>query len=316
MTSKMSFFNMLQDTDLSDKIGYFFNDYSPSYVKDGREFVLNAEFKQDDKASFKIVDPNLSWNISTDGLRLKKNIRLDHPEILFGEKGIADNCAVLGLAVICTSTVSDRLEAFRMCTFSSSQTSLECGCEISLSAGKYRGNTVLKTVIYLEEDDGSNPNFPKQSGTILGELDRFNVMLFDNKALFPVYEVQSPGSPPWWVVCDWSDIEEDPFISEYVAIVINRSGEMYSQLSLEEGNAYFNPGYLAEVMSSAIQTIIEKAKESVVQWSRIMSDATFAEGTIAYMIQYMRTTLEWDFSSPEITAKSIRSYVYSKLVPQ
>jgi len=304
---------MLQDTDLLDKIDYVSSNYSALYVRGGREFALETEFNPDEPTSFKIVDKDLSWNISNDGLKLTRTICLSHLELLFGESGIADVGAVLGIAAICTSTVSDRLEIFKICTFGSNQPSLKCDSEFNLSVGKYRGNAVLKTVLYLVEDNSNDSHFTKQSGTILGELDRFNIVLFDNKTLFPVYEVQSPESPPWWVVCDWSNIEEDSFTSEFVAIVINRSSKIYPQMALKEGNQDFNPGYLAEVMSSAIQTIIEKVKESSTEWNRVLSGSTFPEGTIAYVIQYMRTTLGWDFSSPELMAKSIRSYVYSKV---
>ncbi|KQM10201.1 hypothetical protein AOA81_04860 [Methanomassiliicoccales archaeon RumEn M2] len=317
MASKqISFFKTLEDTNLLDKIRYSAGQYAASYIKGESEFKLDVDEDPDDAASVKIKDKNFSWDISVDGLMLTRKIKIESPSMLFGNDGIADADSILGLAVICTSSVSDRLETFNICSFGADETSIEYVGKVNLSAGKYRGNAILKTVLYLVENRGKNSGFPKQSGTILGELDRVNIILFDNDTLFPVYEVQSEEPSPWWAICEWTNIEEDPFTSEFVAIVINKSSKIYPQISLKENSSDFNPGYLAEIMSSAIQTIIEKIKESTTQWNRIMSDVTFANGTIAHMVQYMRTTLEWDFSSPNLMAKSIRSYVYSRVVPQ
>jgi hypothetical protein len=311
----ISFFKKLEDTNLLSRIGYSAGMYSASYTKGKSDLKLDLKKDPDRENTFSVKDKNLEWDISSDGVKFCRTVKMKFPKILFGKEGIADTDSVLGLAVICTSSVSDRLEAFRICTFDSSVSEIEHTVQVNLSPGKYRGNAVMKTVVYLAEGGKTDSDFPKQSGTILGELDVTSFVLSDSETLFPVYEVFSEEPLPWWTVCEWTDIEEDPFTYEFVAVIINQSSKMYKQLSSKDGNKDYNPGYVAEVMSSAIQTIIEKIRQSPSQWEKIMSNATFPEGTIANMIQYMRTTLEFDFSSPERTAKSIRAYVYSRMVP-
>jgi len=305
-------YNTMEDLNLQDSIGFKPSAYIPSYVYNGNSHQLDAKDDEDAECRFKVKDNELKWNMSINGLNLERKVSIAHPEKLFGACGVASCAASLGMGAICISSASDRLEAFKICTFEFDTRPLDIKYTLNLSKGKYRGNITIKTVLYLAEDPSGDERYPKQKGTILGELDHYVVDLFDDQTLFPVYEVTSDDPAPWWVACNWNDIEDDPFISEYVAIVINKSNPMYEQLCVKNEEK-FNPLMLAEVMSAAMQTIISKIRESDTQWQRIMSNVTFAEGTIAYMVQYMRTTLEWDFSSPECIAKSIREYVYSRM---
>lgn len=312
--NKISFFNKLEDTDLLEMIEFSANRYSVSYMFKEHKALLSL--KQDDYVNkrFNVIDDRNHWDISKDGLFLKREIQIQKPWLLFDYSGIADSEAVLGIATICTSTESDRLEAFKVCEFDIKNTIVNTSAEIELSPGKYRDNVVIETILYLVENKEKQSIFPKQSGTVLGTLDRYDLILSDDRQLFPVYEDSKPEYPLWWVICNWSDIEEDAFVSENVAIVFNNSHSMYKYIEYVEGNEGFNIGYLAEIMSSAMHTIIEKIKESKEVWDKIMSNATFKEGTIAYMIQYMRLSFEWDFSSPELTARSIREYVYPRML--
>ena len=78
-----------------------------------------------------------------------------------------------------------------------------------------------------------------------------------------------------------------------------------------ESNIYFNPDYLSEIMASAIQIIIEKIRGNPGDWEKIMSDRDFLPGSIAQILQYMRQSFDWDFTSPEELAKDIRAYTYN-----
>lgn len=128
------------------------------------------------------------------------------------------------------------------------------------------------------------------------------------KFLFPVHEVENPGSPLWWVRCDWTSIDEDPFSSEYVCIVFNRAHGSYPLI--DENHKKFSKAMLAEIMCASIQIIIEKIRLVPNEWNRVVSDSTLPSNSIAFVIQYLRTTYSWDFSTPEALSRSIHDYVY------
>ncbi len=310
----ISFYNKLEDTNLLKKINFSASPYSASYIFKEHKAQLNLERDDYVFEKFKVIDEKALWDISKDGLFLKRKIQVEKPWLLFNESGIANSEMMLGIATVCTSTESDRLEAFKICEFDSQSAEVDTHIELELSPGKYRGSVSIETILYLVENNEEQSRFPEQSGTILGTLDKYDMVFSDDRLLFPVHEESKPENPLWWAACNWYDIEEDAFVSENIAIIFNNSHPMYRYIEYVDGNRDFNIGYLAEIMSSAIHTIIEKVKESEEAWDKIMSNATFREGTIAYMIHYMMHTFEWDFSSPELTAKSIREYVYSRML--
>lgn len=312
-SNKISFFDKLEDTDLPREIKFSPTSFEASYKFKEMKSGLNLKRDNYDSEKFTVSDEKALWDISKDGLCLGRGIQIKHPGLLFGDSGIVGEKAILGIATVCTSTESDRLEAFKICEFNSEQNLIDVFFEFELSPGKYRGNVVVETILYLVENKAEESFFPKQSGTVMGTLDRYSMVLFDDRLLFPVHEVSEPDSPLWWAVCNWCDIEEDAFISENIAIAVNNSHPMYIHINYVEENNHFNFGYLAEIISSAMQTFIEKMKESDEGWNKIISNATFREGTIAYMISYMKQTFDWDLSSPERIAKSIRKYVDSRM---
>ena len=313
-SNRISFFNRLEDTDLLRKIKFSATPYEASYEFKDQKVELSLKPDDYDLRKFNVSDEKALWNISKDGLFLRRTIQIKHPELLFDDSGITDRNSILGIAAVCVSTESDRLEVFGICELNSENDAVNMPFKFELSPGKYRGNVIIKTILYLVENNEEQSRFPKQSGTVLGSLDEFHMILSDDRQLFPVYEVSEPDSPLWWAVCNWSDIEEDAFVSENIAVVFNNSHPMYKYIEYTSVNKDFNKGYLAEIMSSAIQVIIEKMKESVEEWDRIVSNATFREGTIAFMIKYMKDTFEWDLSSPELTAKTVRAHIYSRMM--
>lgn len=309
---RIPFYKRFQDSDLPEILDFdICLDAARSANCDKQ--ALNLISDEESRSVYKVTDSNLQWNVTKDGIELDFSILIQNIHSFFEKGGIACEGSSLGIGMICTSTVSDRLEAHTIALIDTSHSSMSKEFTLTLKPGLYRDDAIIRIVVYLEKC-GTSPGYPKNPGTILGDLGVFRIILSENRTLFPVYEKTEPKGPLWWVVCDWSNIEDDSFTSEYVAVVFNPSHRLYPRISMKEGNPEFDDGFLSEVMSSAIQIIIEKAKESETEWNRIMSGASYPEGTIAYMIQYMHNTLEWDFSSPELTAKSIREYVYSKVM--
>ena len=42
-------------------------------------------------------------------------------------------------------------------------------------------------------------------GTILGDLDRFKIVIDGRGSMFPILEIREPSQPLWRVECNWSD---------------------------------------------------------------------------------------------------------------
>ncbi len=306
----IKFFKTLEDYDYSESIGYGQCELSFSYF-DGKE-KITLDSKNEDSI-YEIKDKDHNWDISKHGAIIRICLKLHNLKLLFGDEGIAPELSTIGIAAICSSTVSDRLEAHKISSFTIDTGELSIDNEISLSGGKYRGNIILKIVLYLLKPGPKNSGFPTQSGTIIGTMSENIIQIFEDSNLFPIYEGEYPGLPLWWVKCQWTDIENDPFIKENVCIIINKANKNYNKIQNDETNKEYEPGYLSEVMSSAIQIIIEKIRNNPSEWSKIMSEHDYPVGSIASTIQYLKTTFEWDFSSPENLARDIRSYVCNTL---
>lgn len=308
MSAAIHFFKTIDD-DLANKIEFSLNDIAPYYYKNGSLIPLRLEKKDD---SLVVSDDSRQWDIEKDGLSLKFNTIIKNPSVLFGERGVTDSDSVLGIGAICQSMVSDRLEAFPLSSFTFDKQELFSQHEITLSSGKYRGNVAIRLVLYLIEPGTEKSSFPKRSGTIFGDLNTTVLKLFENSSLFPIYEIDAPGEPLWWVKIYWTDIENDPFIEENIAIVINKSSKYYPQLD-QNNESTFNPILLAEVVSSSICVILEKVRNNRNDWDKITSDSSYPYGTIAFTIQYIYSTLNLDFETQESLALSVRRYVYEKM---
>lgn len=262
---------------------------------------------------FVVADENEIWDIRDDGLTVKGRILIPDVSQLFGNSGlVSDNC-VLGVAVITSSTIADRRDVFKIGVISSCQDSANIVFEISLQPGLYRGNMLFRAILYIVSPGEYEKAKGLPSGLMLGDLFSSMFVFTNYDSVFPVLETDSPGSPLWWVKCQWTDIEKDTFTPENVCIYINTAHKLYPSLKEEGKKKTFNVSLFAEIMCSSIQLIIEKIRCSETDWEKIMSDSTFPMNTIVFVIQYIRLTLEWDFSSPERLASDIRKYVYSSL---
>ena len=300
------FFKTIEDSNYLDEIKYSKKKISFAYKK-GSDYK-DLEYSETDSI-LEVKDSKHEWDITEMGLRIKLSFSISNCCPLFGPDGITTEDSELGVAAICTSTVSDRLEAFKIASITKKDNQLSIDTSFELEKGKYRGNIVIKLALYLLKPGKRESGFPHKTGTLLGAIDEFAIRVSDNGNLFPIYEGDYPGMPLWWVNCQWTDIELDPFDKENVCVVINRSSKGYVKIQRDNNNPDYCPGYLAEVMASAIQVIIEKIRSNSDDWSKIMSDRDYTRGSIADTIQYMRKTFEWDFNTPESLAKDIRAYI-------
>lgn len=273
---------------------------------DGTEYRTEAS-----EGSGTIDDGNGGRTITKYGMSVFGTLSVSGCVALFSEEGLVSPDAVLGIAAICSSSVSGRREVFTIAEIRFNTGSITERFCVPIEGGAYREKFVLSVVLYIKSPSAEDWSRGLMSGMLLGTFRSCEFRIGSEKFLFPVHEVEIPGKPLWWVRCDWTSIEEDPFSSEYVCIVFNKAHGSYPLI--DETGKKFSKAMLAEVMCSSMQIIIEKIRQSPDEWNRVVSDSTLPNDSIAFVIQYLRNTYSWDYSSPESLSVSIHDYVYRYL---
>ena len=297
-----SFYRTLDDLD-SDEFSYSVSDLSV-IGSDGTQYPTVIGEK-----SGTIDDGNGGKTIMKYGMTITGSISISGCSSLFSDGGLVSSDAILGTAIICSSSVSGRREVFPVSEFSSNSGEISDSFAVPIEGGSYREKFRFSIVLYIKSPSDTDLATGLMSGMILGMFRSCEFRIGSEKFLFPVHEVEIPGKPLWWVRCDWTSIEEDPFSSEYVCIVFNKAHGSYPLID-ETNSRKFNKAMLAEVMCASMQIIIEKVRLSPDEWNRVVSDSTLPNDSIAFVIQYLRNTYSWDFSSPEALSISIHDYVY------
>ena len=297
-----SFYRTLEDFDSKD-FSYSVSDLSV-IGPGGMQFPTVIGEK-----SGTIDDGNGGKTIMKYGMTIKGIVSISGCSSLFTGGGLVSPDTKLATAVICSSSVSGRREVFPIVEISSVTKDVSESFAVPIEGGSYREKFSFSVVLYIKSPSEEDRAIGLMSGMLLGTIRSCEFRIGSEKFLFPVHEVEIPGKPLWWVRCDWASIEEDPFSSEYVCIVFNKAHGSYPLID-ETNTRKFSKAMLAEVMCASMQIIIEKIRLSPDEWNRVVSDSTLPNDSIAFVIQYLRNTYSWDFSSPESLSISIHDYVY------
>ena len=303
---KLSFFRHL-GSGLFDEAGIKVGEYRASYNDEEGEHELRLQNTLTSSQVY--VTDDRGWNIVEDGMDVQVQVYIDNPAALFGQGGIVTEDALVSVAAICQSLHSNRTEATWICDIDESSQSIQNEGVISFKKGEFRDSVTVRIVLYLKHVGERKAGYADRSGTILGELDAITFVFDDQSQLFPIVEEENESKPLWWVTCKWSDMLDDTFTKENVAIHLNRSNENYPRLNPDTNQ--FDPAFFAEVMSSALTIIIEYAKTQQ-EWADVKSNDNLVRGTIGSVLSYMINTLGWDDSTLECESESIRMYMYSE----
>jgi hypothetical protein len=310
VNAQLSLFPVV-DAPLFRRLGFEAEPYTFYYMFEGEVRQLDVESAADGQ-TFKLLDPLGNWNPQEFGFTARREIVIRHPHALFGVNGVAPSMASVGAAVMWLSRSSgmrgavafdspitnERLPAVR--TF-----------EHSFSPGVFRGDFILKTVLYLHEYKGhtrQESHLAHNSGTILGELDTVKILIDGKGSVFPILEVNEPSLPLWRVECNWDDPLTEPFDTDTVVIYLNSAHPGYKSLIQGDLRESF---LLKEVTASALQVIVQYAQNSEF-WNDIVAGKG-EEGSVGQALHYFITTLDWKTDSPERLALSIREYIDKRM---
>lgn len=304
--------------ELIEEISHKSDDFDFSYSEDYEIFPLELKDKNgaSDSFSAKLYDTRCVWYPDANNLIIRKSGIIESPEKLFGADGIAVSDAVIGVAIIWSSTKSQQRGIIPCGHFVRTTKKFEFASEYRFEKSTIMGSILLQLVLYLKK--AGNPSTEElflnnSSGTVYGILEQCEIYTDGNGSVFPISTVNEPGKPLWWVYYDSSaDPLNDSFDEENVEIRLNRAHPSFNALKID-ASLKESPLFI-EVLSSALCIIIDSVKENLgSEWESIIDSQDFAHGSIAEAVYYFIHKLEWDISSPTALSRSIHTFFDNKL---
>lgn len=283
------------------KFVFFYTD------KDEMERELQAEPVEAMSSIYAIKDDSGEWDQDRDNFGVKRKYCLRTFQCLFGPAGIACRNAVLGLAIVWTSSDSKQRGIIPVGTFTYKDQLLDVSVEKQFGRAQLRGLVDFTTVLYVAEagiPQNDELHLANENGYLLGELETFTIKLDGKGSTFPVFEVSESGQPLWYVKCDWIDPTTDAF-SDCVSINLNTAHKNYKYIDRTQSS--YNNQLLAEIMAGAITIIIEKLRPTA-YWDQITGNDSLEEGSVGKAVYYFAETLGWDLSTPEAVSLSARKF--------
>lgn len=314
MSKVLTLYPMVDDN-LRNKLICEFGDFEFSYNNPHyKELKTQLLEVSKETALLKFEDPDYTWDPEAHNLKVKRFSKISNPNFLFGEKGVVPNDSELAIGLIWSSKAVNIRGAKFLKTFTvDSERPLTFDIDIDFLKGTLKQELLLEVVIYVYKAGIVEPNeihLCNIPGNIVGRLENTKIILEGNGSVFPIVEVEEATMPLWWVVCSWTDIQEDKFDVENIKICINRAHNNFDQVYT--GKKIGNSPLFLEILGSALQTIIEKAKESPA-WINVKSGDGLVPGSIGEAINYFINSFNWDISSPEKLSRSIRLYLEASM---
>ena len=313
MANSTPLFPILTD-ERRNKIRYVLTeDYRFSYTSGEEDHPLDADETSEGSRTYKLTDPAGDWNPDYYNLCVSRNGLLSSTSSLFGEKGIVCHNAIIGIAVIWTSSDSRQRGAIEIGEISCENNTTNLSLEYEFGVAQLRGKVDFTTILYVKKSGTpfkDERHLANVYGCMLGELDRISVILDGSGSIFPIYEVSDPGQPLWYVKCNWEDPTFDQF-SESVSVVINTAHRNYKYL--DKKRKTYDEQLLIEIIASALIIIVSELKDEQSYWEETVQGKGLQRGSVSQAVYYFISTLGWDISSMESLSISIHKFFDQKV---
>lgn len=212
--------------------------------------------------SFK--DPTGCWNPIEYDLTLKSAFIINIPSILFfnASTAVADENAIVGVAVRVLSKESEHREVKSLSTFSKSDTPIKFEMDILLKKGEYRGGVTLEYILYLETSGVKMPSiFAATQGAVLGILNSYEILLSGEGSVLPTHRVSLGREEPLWSLQFLSVSDEyemlDENFSDVIQLVFNSDHKSFNHLQLDGEKISF---FSLDILANAIHLMLLKFK--------------------------------------------------------
>jgi len=138
--------------------------------------------------------------------------------------------------------------------------------DIELEPGTVRGSGFLSVQSFLGQCKAAFvPGFAHQPGARLGPLAQpIEIVIDGDGSLFPVLE-ESLGAegPLWELKACWSDPQDEPFSSDYVALVLNNAHPHFEQLRDRRALNIEQSPLMRQVFAAWLALVIAQVKEDM-----------------------------------------------------
>lgn len=132
--------------ELRERAGFTISSFGFSYFYDDEY----RDLRQKGKHTVKLEDSWESWKIEIDGLHLKREITIEYPEVLYGEKGLACKDAVIGTCIIWTNKTLTQMGTILPVSEFNSGAIRHIVFEYDFKPGEIQGDLELETVLYIK----------------------------------------------------------------------------------------------------------------------------------------------------------------------
>lgn len=204
------------------------------------------------------------WNPAEHPLVIQSFIeRAPLLEAIFGADAVASSDAEVLLALEWASADSCWRALGPVSSLRQGDTGSGVMLSIELEPGTVRGSGFLSVQAFLGQPTAEHiPGFAHYAGARLGTLAQpVEVIIDGDGSLFPVVE-ESLGEdgPLWELKACWSDPQDEPFTSDYVALVLNNAHPHFDQLRDRRAMNIEQSPLMRQVFAAWLALVIAQVK--------------------------------------------------------
>lgn len=296
----MFFYPTLTD-ELKDASGVSSTPYTYSYRLEGNDHKLVGKGKNvvkfDDEA----------WKVERDGLRLRRRITIEYPDVLFGSNGIACSGAELGVCIIWVNRSLKQMGTIVPISEFVNEASIVYEFDYEFAAGILKGDLNLEMQLYIKKSaDIVSPEesfLMNDEGVTVGTIDEIHLDFGSMYMEFPITEIRNKTQPMWWLeLSDWSEPKEDLFDEDNLCIYLNTAYESCPRM----GETIKYADVLIDIITTSYVMLFKRIMECGCLADTI-NDVGLEQGSICKILFYFKDSCkrEIDFSSEERMHRTI-----------
>ncbi len=275
----MFFYPTLTD-ELKEVSGYSATPYSYSYHIGEYEYSLMAK----GKGTIKIEDEN--WKIEQDGLRLRRTVNFEYPEMLIGKNGIACTGAEVGIGITWinrTLTLMGTILPIKDYVLDNKR---EVVFDYEFQPGEIQGDLELEMIAYIKKSvdvvSEDERHLINDEGVTVGILDETHLDFGRLHMDFPIQEVYDKNQPLWWIeIGDWDDPTVELFNEDNLCVYLNTAYDLCPRL----GENIKNLDMLIEIITTSYMMIFKKIDE-LGYLAQTINDNDLEPGSISKIMFY------------------------------
>lgn len=303
------FFYPTLTNELKEAAGIELKPYLYSYLVGDIDHKLLSK----GKSTVKIDDED--WKIERDGLRIRRTISIEYPEMLYGHDGIVCKEAELGVCIIWVNHSMTQMGTILPENEYKHDNIQYFEFDYMFMPGEIKGDLELNLQFYLKRSAGNVGDDEKHlindEGVNVGVLDETHLDFGSVYMDFPIQEVNSSKQPMWWLeLGEWTDPTSDLFNEDNLCIYLNTAYEGCPKL----GESIKNIDSLIDIITTSYVMLFKKVEE-MNYLQQTLNDVDLEPGSISKILFYFTSSGEpdIDFSTTEHMHKTIWMKVLSML---